>query len=86
MPRIAEFYGITIAMYYNDHEPPHLHASYGGSRVLVRIDRVYVLRGNLPRRALDMVLEWTMLHQQELRDNWERARRHEPLQPIASLE
>jgi len=26
MPRISEFFGIVIAMYYNDHSPPHFHA------------------------------------------------------------
>lgn len=27
---ISEFFGIVIAMYYNDHSPPHFHARYGG--------------------------------------------------------
>jgi len=26
MPTVAWFYGIAIAMYYNDHNPPHFHA------------------------------------------------------------
>lgn len=25
MPTVAWFYGIAIAMYYNDHNPPHFH-------------------------------------------------------------
>src|SRR4029077_4688113 len=28
MPRISRFYGIAIAMYYNDHAPPHFHVKY----------------------------------------------------------
>jgi hypothetical protein len=32
MPTVAWFYGIAIAMYYNDHNPPHFHAQYGQSR------------------------------------------------------
>ncbi len=28
MPRISQFYGIIITMYYNDHVPPHFHARY----------------------------------------------------------
>jgi hypothetical protein len=32
MPTIAWFYGIMIQMYYNDHEPPHFHARYGGGQ------------------------------------------------------
>lgn len=26
MPRVSEFFGIIIAMYYNDHWPAHFHA------------------------------------------------------------
>ena len=29
MPRISDFNGITIFMYYSDHDPPHFHAAYG---------------------------------------------------------
>jgi hypothetical protein len=29
MPRICSFYGIIIWIYYNDHNPPHFHATYG---------------------------------------------------------
>lgn len=30
MPRISAFYGIVVAMFYNDHPPPHIHVVYGG--------------------------------------------------------
>jgi len=26
MPEISRFFGNVIAIYYNDHEPPHFHA------------------------------------------------------------
>lgn len=29
MPEISRFYGIIIAIYYNEHNPPHFHAKYG---------------------------------------------------------
>jgi hypothetical protein len=29
MPELARFFGIIIAMYYNDHSPPYFHAKYG---------------------------------------------------------
>ncbi|WP_407635395.1 DUF4160 domain-containing protein [Marinobacter nauticus] len=32
MPTISEFFGILIRMYYDDHNPPHFHAYYGGTR------------------------------------------------------
>lgn len=86
MPRIAEFYGIVVAIYYNDHEPPHVHVSYAGARALVGIDPIVVLRGEVPRRALGLISEWAAIHQGELIDNWERARAHQPLRAIAPLD
>ena len=41
---------------------------------------------NLSPRVLGFVLEWTRLHQQELLENWERARRGEELLKIEPLE
>lgn len=29
MPRVSAFYRIVIAMYFDDHPPPHFHARYG---------------------------------------------------------
>ena len=86
MPRIAEFYGIVIAMFYLDHNPPHFHAIYGEYRALVGVDPVRMLEGELPRRAQSLVFEWTAMHQAELADNWNRARKHEPLESIDPLD
>jgi hypothetical protein len=41
--------------------------------------------GNLRRRQLRFVLAWAELHQDELRQNWRRARAGETLQPIEPL-
>ena len=32
MPEISRFFGIVSRIFYNDHAPPHLHASYGDER------------------------------------------------------
>jgi len=37
LPEICRFYGIAIAMFYNDHEPPHFHARYGQHKALLAI-------------------------------------------------
>jgi hypothetical protein len=86
VPRIAEFYGIVVAMFYNDHEPPHMHVTYSGHRALIGVTPIRVLRGELPRRAQSMVFEWTLMHQSELSENWERARAHAPLRRSAPLD
>jgi hypothetical protein len=86
MPRISQFFGITIAMYFNDHAPPHFHARYGAAEAAIVIDTLAVLWGDLPQRAHALVLEWAALHRSELQDDWERARQGMPLEPIAPLE
>ena len=70
MPEISRFFGIIIRMYFDDHNPPHFHAIYGGQEIQVGIDPITVLHGQLPRRAMSMVFEWAALHQQELLANW----------------
>ena len=86
MPRISHFFGITIAMYFNDHSPAHFHAYYGEHEALIVIETLGVYEGSLPRRAMALVLEWAALHRTELRANWEKARRGEPLARVAPLD
>jgi len=72
MPEVSRFFGISIRMYFDDHNPPHFHAIYADAEAEFGIDPLAVLRGRFPRRALGMVLEWAAAHQQELLDNWGR--------------
>lgn len=73
-------------MYWNEgaHARPHFHARYAGEAASVDFAGE-LIAGSLPRRALALVREWAAMHQDELRANWERARRDEPLQPIEPL-
>ncbi len=86
MPRISEFFGIVIAMYYNDHAPPHFHAKYAEHEAEVEISSLELLNGSLPLRAMALVLEWAAVHRDELRINWEAAREGRPLARIPGLE
>ena len=70
MPRISSFYGIIIWMYWNDHNPPHFHATYGDFEILIRIEGLSIYSGSLPSRAFGLVMEWASLHQNELMENW----------------
>jgi hypothetical protein len=86
VPEICRFFGIVITMNYNDHNPPHFHARYGSAAALFTIDPVGVYSGELPPRALGMVMEWAAQHRDELRENWDLARSTNPLRRIAPLE
>ncbi|MBI4556458.1 MAG: DUF4160 domain-containing protein [Candidatus Hydrogenedentes bacterium] len=86
MPRISEFFGVAIYMYYRDHLPPHFHDIYGQFDAAVGIDRIEIIAGTLPRRLQSLVFEWARLYQKELRANWGLTRRRLPLRRIPPLE
>ncbi len=77
MPELSRFYGIVIRMYFRDHAPPHFHAVYQDDEATVDIASLAVTHGQLPARALGLVMEWAALHQQELNVAWERRTRQE---------
>lgn len=70
MPRISNFYGIVIWMYFNEHKPPHFHATYGEHEILIQITDLSVYAGSLPSRAFGLVMEWAFIHRNELMQNW----------------
>lgn len=86
MLRVSSFYGITIFMYWNEaqHARPHFHARYAGQAASIDLAGE-VIAGSLPRTALRLVREWVQLHEDELAENWERARREEQLRGIDPL-
>lgn len=86
MPEISRFLGIIIAMYYNEHGPPHFHARYGDAQVEIAIETLSVLAGKLPPRAIGLVMEWASRHQEELMVDWELARQQAELRKIDPLE
>jgi hypothetical protein len=73
-------------MYYRDHAPPHIHAFYQEHEAKIDIEKLDIISGHLPRRALGLVLDWAELYQHELRENWARAEQHQMLRPIKPLE
>ena len=85
MPEISRFFGIIIAMFFDEHNPPHFHARYGGDKASIEIDSLRVLEGALPPRVLGLVVEWASQHIEELSANWEelvhdgQAKKIEPL-------
>jgi len=85
MPIICTFYGVVIRMFWRDHNPPHFHAFYGGDEAVIEIHTLKVVKGNLPRRALIMVLEWAQDHREELSEDWTLCSTKQPTKTIAPL-
>ena len=41
MPEICRFFGIIVSLYWKDHNPPHIHFSYGDYECSISVlDRV----------------------------------------------
>lgn len=85
MPRISNFYGIMIYMYYNDHLPPHFHAKFAEHEAIIQIGTSAIYAGGLPRQQLGLVFKWAELHTEELMSNWELARQGLTLKQIDPL-
>ena len=85
MPTICAFYGILIQMYWNDHAPPHFHALYAEYEAVFDLQTLAILEGEMPRRAMSLVLEWASLHRAELMENWELCRKNQQPAKIPPL-
>ena len=85
MPEISSFYGIVISMFFSDHNPPHFHVKYQGYEATIDIITGTV-KGQIPRRALNLVYEWLDLHKDELMANWVKMENAQPFDKIKPLE
>ena len=86
MPQISSFFGIVISMFYDEHNPPHFHAQYGGHKCAVDLRTFAVIEGWLPPRALGLVVEWAISHKTELAENWRLVELEKPLKKITPLQ
>lgn len=85
MPAISRFFGLVIAMYFDDHDPPHFHARHADGEAKATIDTLEVLDSTLGRPQMRLVLAWAELHRDELAENRRLARAGETLNPIDPL-
>jgi hypothetical protein len=58
VPSICRFYGIVIAMFFDDHGYPHFHARHSGQEAKIRIYQIEVIESTLDVRQLRLVLAW----------------------------
>jgi len=82
---VSSFFGIVIRMYYDEHNPPHLHAEYQESKALLDF-RGNIIKGDLlSRTALRLMRDWIDQHVDELYENWDLARAGKDIKKIAPL-
>lgn len=76
MPIIAAFYGVTVRMFYDEHNPPHFHASYQDytAEFFMNGD---LLKGDMPTKQRKQITAWAKIHEEELLKNWMLMRKSE---------
>ena len=85
MPVISRFYGISIMIFFKDHNPPRFHAKYEDQVAVFNIRTHRLIAGSLPPNAVRLVRAWLKLHEKELMDDWNRAQTDKKLKPIQPL-
>lgn len=71
MPTIKILQGVKVEMYFRDHLPPHVHATYNEDEELIEIRTLGTYTGYLPRRQRRVVVEWMEANQAFLLQKWE---------------
>ena len=85
MPEVSYFLGISIYMYFKEHDPPHFHARYNGLKGSFQISPLKYYEGQLPPRIVGLVMEWASLHNNELLDNWNYLKENKKYKKIKPL-
>ena len=69
---------LVVLMYYNDHAPPHVHVKYQNDvhsyRIEIRTSHWIKPGRELPASLRKLVESWVKAHEQELLDEWKKAR------------
>ncbi|MEK6285386.1 MAG: DUF4160 domain-containing protein [Acidobacteriota bacterium] len=86
MPEISRFFGIIIRMFFDEHNPPHIHAEHQGNKAVFDLSG-NITQGNLKSRtAIKLVREWIDLHVAELLEDWELAQAGKEIKKIDPLD
>lgn len=75
MPTIRRFANCKIAIYADDHLPPHFHIEGRGFRAVVEIETLAVRAGDA-RKAAD-AMEWAASNKSLLWSEWTRISRRD---------
>ncbi len=86
MPEICRFLGIIIRMFYDEHEPPHLHVEYQGDKAVFDFFGNIVQGSINSRTVVRLVREWIDLRHNELEEDWRLARTGKQIKKIAPLD
>lgn len=70
MPTLVRLRNIKLAMYPNDHNPPHFHLLTPDYAALISIETLEILSGFVPKRDYEVAMEWARNNMDVLREEW----------------
>ena len=70
MPTIKTLRGCKLAIYYRDHQPPHVHVNGPGFSAKMRIDSGEIIAGSLPARAARNARRWIARNRAFVEARW----------------
>ena len=72
MPILVRLHYCVIAMYADDHNPPHFHIlGLDGREAEVRLADLEVTKGKVDRRAVKEAVAWAEPRLSMLREKWD---------------
>jgi len=70
MPLIKNLDGIRIYIFYNDHEPPHLHCYDGGDVAVINLQGG-IIRGKIAKNKQKKAIDWIKENKSQLDKKWQ---------------
>ena len=71
MPEISRFYGLIRKMFFGNLATLHFHVEYGNNKAVIDIETFEISEGFLPLKQLKLVQAWAIIHEFELRKNFD---------------
>ncbi len=74
MPTVKDFGAFRISLFFEDHNPPHVHVIGTDFHALVAIANAKVIRGSIPSRHARRALRWIGENREALMSYWDECR------------
>jgi hypothetical protein len=84
MPDIGKFQAYKVYMYFQDHQPPHVHIKGPSCNGSVLLLDGKILAGHVPPKIMAVLKAWIEDNRTILLRNWELAQKGEPLLNVSA--